>query len=470
MSASQPAEFNLQEFSDLGVPLAGGRLYTYAFGTTTQKNAFTDIAGAVPHTYTSDGIGGQYIALNSRGELPAPLYLANGPYDLALKTAAGATIWTRRAQGALVASNIVPVQLASAATVDIGGQGVTSIEVTGNTNISSFGTNYAGPIFVRFLGSLTLTHNATTLAIPGGVDATIQAGDIVIASGNTNNNGWNVLVLSQSAFAKAGANVDITSLSGLTAAIQQIRQIQPITASVAANAMTISAGSIALEFRSATLGSGAVTFLQGTPANLVIPSLATLGTLNAQQSRLIVLAINNAGVIELAVINIAGGNSLTETGLISTSSISAASTSSSVAYSTTARASVPYRVIGFVESTQSTAGTWATPPSTIQGSGGHALASMSSFGYGQRWQTVTRASGTTYYNTTGKPIKIRLQCNVSSTPWDISLTVDGVQVARWGYSTITGTGIYDYVEAEIPPGSAYSYLATGLSVVATELR
>lgn len=224
MSASQPAEFNLQQFTDLGAPLAGGRLYTYAFGTTTQKNAFTDIAGAVPHTYTSDGIGGQYIALNSRGELPAPLYLGNGPYDLALKTAAGATIWTRRAQGALVASNIVPVQLASAATVDIGGQGVTSIEVTGNTNISSFGTNYAGPIFVRFLGSLTLIHNATTLAIPGGSNATIQSGDIVIASGNTNNNGWNVLVLSQSSFARLGVNADITALNyasgvtGITAA------------------------------------------------------------------------------------------------------------------------------------------------------------------------------------------------------------------------------------------------------------
>jgi hypothetical protein len=97
MPASQPANFNLQEFSDAGLLLFGGRLYTYAYGTTAQKTAYTDIAGTVPHTYTADGAGGQYIALNARGELPAPLYLATGAYDIALKRADGSTVWTRRA-------------------------------------------------------------------------------------------------------------------------------------------------------------------------------------------------------------------------------------------------------------------------------------------------------------------------------------------------------------------------------------
>lgn len=97
MSATQPAYFHLQEFSDGGVLLVGGRLYTYTQGTTALKVAYTDPAGAVPQTYTADGLGGQYIALNARGELPAPLYLAIGPYDIALKRADGSTVWTRRA-------------------------------------------------------------------------------------------------------------------------------------------------------------------------------------------------------------------------------------------------------------------------------------------------------------------------------------------------------------------------------------
>lgn len=98
MSASQPAYFNLQEFTDAGLLLLGGRLYTYAYGTTAQKTAYTDAAGLVPHTYTLDGLGGQYIALNARGELPAPLYLAIGDYDIALKRSDGSTVWTRRAE------------------------------------------------------------------------------------------------------------------------------------------------------------------------------------------------------------------------------------------------------------------------------------------------------------------------------------------------------------------------------------
>ena len=96
MTASLPGVFNVQQFTDTGAPASGHRLYTYSPGTTTQKVAYTDQAGTIPHTYTSDGLGGLYIALNARGELPAPLFITTGGYDLCLKTPAGATVWTRR--------------------------------------------------------------------------------------------------------------------------------------------------------------------------------------------------------------------------------------------------------------------------------------------------------------------------------------------------------------------------------------
>lgn len=97
MTATVPGTFNVQELTSLGALGVGMRLYTYVQGTTTQKTAYTDPAASVPHTYTSDGIGGQYIGLNARGELPAPLYLTTGSYDLALKDSTGAAVWTRRA-------------------------------------------------------------------------------------------------------------------------------------------------------------------------------------------------------------------------------------------------------------------------------------------------------------------------------------------------------------------------------------
>jgi hypothetical protein len=83
------------------------------------------------------------------------------------------------------------------------------------------------------------------------------------------------------------------------------------------------------------------------------------------------IALDNAGTVELAVCN--GSLSLDESTLISTTVLDAASDSATVIYSTTARTSVPFRIVGYIESTQATAGTWATAPSKIQGYGGQAL-------------------------------------------------------------------------------------------------
>lgn len=155
------------------------------------------------------------------------------------------------------------------------------------------------------------------------------------------------------------------------------RQIQPIGASVAANALTVTVQPAALEFRDATLSSGTVNARTLAAAtSLVVPSGATLGTANGVLSRLVVLLLDNAGTLEPAIVNLAGGVSLDETGVISTTAISGAANSASVVYSQTARANLPYRVVGFVESTQAAAGTWATAPSRVQGAGGRATESV----------------------------------------------------------------------------------------------
>lgn len=114
MAATLSGVFNLQQFTDAGDPLASGRLYTYSPGTTTKKTAYTESTGSTAHTYTSDGAGGEYIALDSRGEIPAPLFLTSGGYDLCLKTSAGVTVWTRRAYGAGDGSDTLRTDLADA--------------------------------------------------------------------------------------------------------------------------------------------------------------------------------------------------------------------------------------------------------------------------------------------------------------------------------------------------------------------
>lgn len=264
---------------------------------------------------------------------------------------------------------------------------------------------------------------------------------------------------------------DATGTIALTSNIVSNPQIQPISASVAASALTISASALTLDFRSTTLGSGTVTTVTGTPANLVISSGSTLGTVSAQQSRIVVIALNNAGTIELAAINISGGNQLDETTLITTTAEggAGAADSANVIYSTTARTSVAYRVIGYIESTQATAGTWATAPSTIQGYGGQALNAMSSIGYSQTWQTVTRTSGTTYYNTTGKPIMISVVCSAHTTNQNTNLVVNGITVGNAGWNSLSGGSVPATITSIIPPGGTYVITSTG-TYTTVELR
>lgn len=95
------------------------------------------------------------------------------------------------------------LDLASATTCDIGGQLSTKLRITGTTTITSFGSNYRGPILLRMVGALTITHNDTTLRCPGSTNITTAAGDTLVAwptatiSGAPD--GWQVAMLGNGA-------------------------------------------------------------------------------------------------------------------------------------------------------------------------------------------------------------------------------------------------------------------------------
>lgn len=243
-------------------------------------------------------------------------------------------------------------------------------------------------------------------------------------------------------------------------------KIQPITASVSSNALTITLNPTVLDFRSGTLASGTVnTRAINSAISTVISSGSTGGTVNGVQSRIVVLAIDNAGTVVLGWTNLAGGLQLNETNLITTTAEGGAggADSANVIYTTVAVTTPsPYRVVGYVESTQATAGSWATAPSTIQGYGGQALAAMSSLGYGQIWQDVTgsRTTGTTYYNTTGKPIQAIFSFATNNNV-SYGITVNGVLISR---SASTGNGTEHSISVVIPPNAAYIYSTNPLAV------
>lgn len=84
--------------------------------------------------------------------------------------------------------NFALTTIASAATVDIGNAATTAVLITGTTTITSLGTAASKARSVRFGGVLTLTHNATTLVLPGSANISTAAGDVAEflsdASGN----------------------------------------------------------------------------------------------------------------------------------------------------------------------------------------------------------------------------------------------------------------------------------------------
>lgn len=80
------------------------------------------------------------------------------------------------------------VGVVSATTCNILGAGSEFIRITGTTVITSFGSTPNQKRFVRAAGTFKITHNASTLILPGGYDITTTPGDTFIvisdASGN----------------------------------------------------------------------------------------------------------------------------------------------------------------------------------------------------------------------------------------------------------------------------------------------
>ena len=79
--------------------------------------------------------------------------------------------------------------VASASTVDLGAQAAPVVNITGTTTITAFGTAAAGVRrTLRFAGALTLTHNGTSLILPGAANVVTVAGDMAeahsLGSGN----------------------------------------------------------------------------------------------------------------------------------------------------------------------------------------------------------------------------------------------------------------------------------------------
>jgi hypothetical protein len=133
--------------------------------------------------------------------------------------------------------------IASAATTAIGAAGTALYAtVTGTTAITSLGTVGAGTFrIVEFAGALTLTHNATSLKLPGAANITTAAGDIAFfislgggnwkclhyskADGSPVAGGFTGTLTSTDAAAGSGPTLELFRDSASPAAADEIGQV-----------------------------------------------------------------------------------------------------------------------------------------------------------------------------------------------------------------------------------------------------
>lgn len=158
-----------------GAPLVGGKVYTYAAGTTTPLTTYTTSAGTQPNTNP--------VILDSRGE--ANIWYSNGTsYKVVLTDSADALIWT--------VDNIVTIgslAFQNANAVNITG-GTIGSGVTFNGNTTGTASNVTGVVAVvnGGTGSTTAANARTALgAAKSGANDDITALDqdvVLVATGD----------------------------------------------------------------------------------------------------------------------------------------------------------------------------------------------------------------------------------------------------------------------------------------------
>lgn len=193
-----------------GNPLVGGKVYTYAAGTSTPLATYTDYGGATPNANP--------VILNSRGE--ASIWFGTAAYKLELYTAATVLIWT--ADNVSASTPVVyGTGVAAALAINVGTAG--SILVNGGvlgTPSSGLVTNLTGTASINIngtVGATTANTGAfTTLSASGTTTAAAINASGTVAMAGAATVGTTLGVTGTSTMAAINASGLITASAGLT--------------------------------------------------------------------------------------------------------------------------------------------------------------------------------------------------------------------------------------------------------------
>lgn len=152
--------------------------------------------GDLRYTLNKEAAGNTLSLLFQTGFSGRAEFGLTGDDDVRLKVSADGSAWrdalrVDRSTGGLDLA-AVEASASIAATVDLGGLGALRVTLTGTGTVTSFGTVPNRVRFLRFTAAATLTHNATSLVLPGGANIVTVAGDTALAASDASGN-WRVL-------------------------------------------------------------------------------------------------------------------------------------------------------------------------------------------------------------------------------------------------------------------------------------
>lgn len=161
--------------------------------------------------------------------------------------------------------------LNSASTTDLGSVTAPMVDISGTSAITSFGSSAPkGAVkFGRFSGALTLTHNATSLILPGGANITTVDGATFVARHEGSGN-WRVQSYTDPSSSPVGTTGTMVHKGLVDLSASSAGQIKfPGTQNASSNVNTLD------DYEEGTFTPG-LTFL--TPGNLSVTYIAQVGS------------------------------------------------------------------------------------------------------------------------------------------------------------------------------------------------
>lgn len=398
------ADARPQFFDNQGNVAAGMKVFTYLTGTTTKHNTYTTSSGGVANANP--------IVLNTAGRPPNGVWLDETVgYTLVLAPANDtdpptSPIWT---EDGIWGINIADAQSTLTEWVDLGYTetrlGATQFSVPGDRTadfdvgrrvkcIDGASTFY-GYVSVSSFGAGITT--VTVVLDSGALTAALS--NVFVSVLNADNSSMPWLKSNSTGLTMTGTlTLAANPASALQATTKQYTdKILSFPTSVrnAGVAVTLGGGAMTIDLKDAAgndptaaspveLQYQSATITTGTTANrsvaaalsITIPSTATVGTLSGVPSRIYFGLLDNAGTLELCYWNpivltahpcgvatyssVGGILRINHSYVYTTVANTTASDLAKVIYSTSVRANVRVTPIGYIDSVQATAGSWAT--------------------------------------------------------------------------------------------------------------